>query len=28
VAAELLADELLALWRAVRTGGALPFEDG
>ena len=27
VAAELLADELLALWRAVRGGGALPFEE-
>jgi len=26
VAAELLADELLPLWRAVRGGGALPFE--
>ena len=27
VAAELLADELLPLWRAVRGGGALPFEE-
>jgi hypothetical protein len=23
---ELLADELLSLWRAVRSGGRLPFE--
>jgi len=26
VGEELLADELLPLWRAVRAGGALPFE--
>ena len=26
IAAELLADELLPLWRAVRSGRALPFE--
>ncbi|TME88422.1 MAG: hypothetical protein E6I52_29890 [Chloroflexi bacterium] len=26
VGAELLADELLPLWRAVRAGGALPFQ--
>jgi hypothetical protein len=25
---ELLADELLALWRAVRSGGELPFQQG
>ena len=24
---ELLADELLTLWRAVRSGGELPFEE-
>jgi hypothetical protein len=27
VAAELLADELLPLWKAVRAGGGLPFRD-
>lgn len=27
VAAELLADELLPLWKAVRAGGALPFQE-
>jgi hypothetical protein len=26
VGEELLADELLSLWRAVRSGGGLPFE--
>jgi hypothetical protein len=27
VGEELLADELLPLWRAVRSGSALPFSD-
>jgi hypothetical protein len=27
VGEELLADELLPLWRAVRSGGGLPFQD-
>ena len=28
VGAELLADELLPLWRTVQRGGSLPFQNG